>query len=127
MSLEAIAAMLGHRSPRMTLVYPRISNDSVAEQYFPTTRVVESVSVPLCVDDDLGAQTHRRQLADGHCTRPAQLDCSYQTICEGCGFFQTDEEFLPLLRRQRDNAEALADFERAHIFKELVEGLTKES
>ncbi len=127
MSLEAIAAMLGHRSPRMTLVYARISNDSVAEQYFRATRVVESVGVPLCVDDDLGAQTHRRQLADGHCTRPAQLDCSYQTICEGCGFFQTDEEFLPILRRQRDNAEALADFERAHIFKELVEGLTKES
>ena len=126
MSLEAIAAMLGHRSPRMTLVYARISNDSVAEQYFRATRVVESVGVPLCVDDDLGAQTHRRQLADGHCTRPTQLDCSYQTICEG-RFFQTDEEFLPLLRRQRDNAEALADFERAHIFKELVEGLTKES
>jgi hypothetical protein len=62
----------------------------------------------------------------GHCTRPAQLDCSYQTICEGCGFFQTDEEFLPILRRQRDNAEALADFERGHIFKELIDGMTKD-
>ena len=43
MSLEAIAAMLGHRSPRMTLVYARISNDSVAEQYFRATQAVEVV------------------------------------------------------------------------------------
>ena len=31
MSLEAIAALLGHRSPRMTLVYARISDTTVAE------------------------------------------------------------------------------------------------
>ncbi len=126
MSLEAIAAMLGHRSPRMTLVYARISNDSVAEQYFKATQVVESVGVPLCVDEDAPGARNRRQLANGHCTRPAQLDCSYQTICEGCGFFQTDEEFLPILRRQLDDASSLADFERAHIFKELIDGLTKD-
>ena len=31
MSLEAIAALLGHRSPRMTLVYARISDTNVAD------------------------------------------------------------------------------------------------
>lgn len=34
MSLEAIAALLGHRSLTMTLVYARIANQTVREQYF---------------------------------------------------------------------------------------------
>jgi len=128
MSLEAIAAMLGHRSPRMTLVYARISNDSVAEQYFRATKLVESVGIPLPVgDDDPDTRGHRRQLANGHCTRPVQLDCSYQTICEGCGFFETGPEFIPILRRQHDDALSQADFERAHILKELIDGMTKDS
>jgi integrase len=37
MSLEAIAALLGHRSPRMTLVYARIADTVVADQYFNAT------------------------------------------------------------------------------------------
>ena len=42
MSLEAIAALLGHRSPRMTLVYARIADTVVADQYFTATRAVEA-------------------------------------------------------------------------------------
>jgi site-specific recombinase XerD len=34
MSLEAIAALLGHRSLTMTLVYARIANQTVRDQYF---------------------------------------------------------------------------------------------
>jgi integrase len=126
MSLEAIAALLGHRSPRMTLVYARISSERVAEQYFAATGAVETVSGPRGVDAEarLLAQDHRRLLGNGRCTRPAQLDCSYQTICEGCGFFETGPEFLTILRRQKDNALEQADFERQHIYQELIEGLT---
>ena len=126
MSLEAIAAMLGHRSPRMTLVYARISNDSVAQQYFRATEAVEAVGTALPIDDEATwrAREHRRLLGNGHCTRPALLDCRYQTICEGCGFFETGPEFVSILRRQRDSAEDLADFERAKIYTELVDGLT---
>ena len=126
MSLEAIAKLLGHRSPRMTLVYARISNDSVAEQYFRATQAVEVTGGVPVVDEEarLLARSHPRLLANGHCTRPAQLDCSYQTICEGCGFFETGPEFIPILRRQKDNAVEQADFERTHIFQELIDGLT---
>jgi hypothetical protein len=126
MSLEAIAALLGHRSPRMTLVYARISNDVVAAQYFAATQSVEAVSGPPSVDPEarLLAQDHHRLLGNGRCTRPAQLDCSYQTICEGCGFFETGPEFLTILRRQKDNALEQADFERQHIYQELIDGLT---
>jgi len=37
MSLEAIAALLGHRSMRMTLTYARISDRTVAAEYFRVT------------------------------------------------------------------------------------------
>ena len=42
MSLEAIAALLGHRSMRMTMVYARIANRTVAEEYFAVTEKVEA-------------------------------------------------------------------------------------
>jgi len=129
MSLEAIAELLGHRSPRMTLVYARISNDSVAQQYFRAMQAVEAVGSAAAPDEEarMLAQGHHRQLGNGRCARPAQLDCSYQTICEGCGFFETGPEFLSILRRQKDNATDQADFERAHVFKELNEGMTTDN
>ncbi len=65
MSLEAIAALLVHRSPRMTLVYARISNENVADQYFQATQVVESDSARAAPADDgtrERAEIHRRLL-----------------------------------------------------------------
>ena len=52
------------------------------------------------------------------------LDSAYQTICEGCGFFETGPEFIPILRRQRQSATSQGDFEREHIYQELIDGLT---
>jgi integrase len=43
MSLEAIAAMLGHRSMRMTLVYARIADRTVADQYFAAADKVDAL------------------------------------------------------------------------------------
>jgi site-specific recombinase XerD len=43
MSLEAIAALLGHKSLRMTLVYARIADRKVADEYFRVTEQVESL------------------------------------------------------------------------------------
>src|SRR5205085_8784707 len=43
MSLEAIAALLGHRSMRMTLVYARIADRTVAEEYFTVAEKVEAL------------------------------------------------------------------------------------
>jgi len=42
MSLEAIAALLGHRSMDMTLTYARISDETVADAYFKVTEAVEA-------------------------------------------------------------------------------------
>jgi integrase len=43
MSLEAIAALLGHRSLSMTLVYARIADRTVANEYFAVSEKVEAL------------------------------------------------------------------------------------
>jgi len=126
MSLEAIAALLGHRSPRMTLVYARISDTTVAEQYFTATDALEAGSETTAArfDNDAvahAAQLHRRLLGNGHCTRPVELDCRFHTICEGCGFFQTGPEFIPILRRQRDDATTHGDHARSQLYNQLID------
>jgi integrase len=129
MSLEAIAALLGHRSPRMTLVYARIADTVVANQYFNATSTVEAETAAVTASSDQDravAVEHRRLLGNGHCTRPVELDCRFQTICEGCGFYETGPEFIPILRRQRDNAAEHADFARAQLYDNLVRVIDNE-
>jgi integrase len=120
MSLEAIAALLGHRSPRMTLVYARISDTNVAEQYFKATQAVEADTQAGSTPRDPTGETPRRLLANGYCTRPLELDCRFQTICEGCGFYETDVDFVDILSRQRDDATAHADTIRTKLYDDLV-------
>jgi hypothetical protein len=43
MSLEAIAALLGHRSMPMTMVYARIADRAVADEYFSVSAKVEAL------------------------------------------------------------------------------------
>ncbi len=122
MSLDAIAALLGHRSPRMTLVYTRIADTKVAGEHFNATSAVEADAAAALT---AGAAIYDppatwRLLANGHCTRPQDLDCRFQTICEGCGFFETGPEFVPILRRQRDDAAGQGDRTRMRLYDELV-------
>ncbi len=130
MSLEAIAALLGHRSMKMTLTYARITDTTIAEEYFRVTAAVEA----NYRGDELPATTagaamtqlaadHRRLLGNGHCNRPAALDCVYESICERCGFFETGTEFVPVLIRQRDHATDHGQPDRARLFTGLLEDL----
>ena len=125
MSLEAIAALLGHRSPRMTLVYARISDTTVAEQYFTATASRRSRhhrrQPHRPATTATHAQLHRRLLGNGHCTRPLELDCRFQTICEGCGFYETGPQFVTILRRQRDDAAAHTDPTRTKLYDQLID------
>ncbi|MDQ6784935.1 MAG: tyrosine-type recombinase/integrase [Actinomycetota bacterium] len=130
MSLEAIAALLGHRSMKMTLTYARITDTTIAEEYFRVTAAVEA----NYRGDELPATTagaamtelaadHRRLLGNGHCNRPAALDCVYESICERCGFFETGTEFVPVLIRQRDHAADHDQPDRARLFTGLLDNL----
>jgi hypothetical protein len=46
----------------------------------------------------------RRLLGNGYCTRPAELDCAFETVCETCVHFATGTEFTPIIVRQRNHA-----------------------
>jgi hypothetical protein len=128
-SLEAIAALLKHRSMRMTLTYARISDRTVAEEYFKVTEGVEARyrgndSLPADIDGAktwrLAADAQRRLLGNGHCTRPRGARLPVRGICERCGFFETGPEFIPMLRRQRNHAADHGDLERTQSFRGRV-------
>ena len=114
MSLEAIAALLGHKSMRMTMVYAKIANRTVADEYFKVSEKVEALydapkELPATAEGaemrKLRAEMHRRMLGNGYCARPVGLDCHFESICESCTYFQTTLEFRPTLatpaRRRR--------------------------
>lgn len=129
MSLEAIAALLGHRSMRMTMVYARIADRTVAEEYFAVSDKVEALygqarALPAEAEGTemakLRKEMHQRMLGNGYCARPVELDCHFESICESCTFFVTTIEFKPTLQRQRDDAEAKGQVGRQKIFDGLL-------
>ncbi len=60
-------------------------------------------------------------LSNGLCTRPAELDCRMETVCETCAYFATGPEFVPVLLRQRDHARAQNQDDRAALFDKLID------
>lgn len=131
MSLEAIAAMLGHKSMDMTLVYAKIANRTVANEYFAVADQIDALYArPAQLPADaLGpnmarlSREHSRLLGNGYCTRPAAMDCVYETVCETCTFFQTTIAFRPTLHAQRDDAAAKGQTRRAEIYDNLLTSL----
>ena len=63
---------------------------------------------------------HHRLLGNGYCTRPPELDCAFEAICETCTFFQTGIEFRPTLQRQRDHAAEHDQHHRVDLFDRLL-------
>lgn len=133
MSLEAIAALLGHKTMTMTMVYARIADRTVAEEYFQVTEKVEALyhdpskailpaETEGTVMRQIRTETHRL-LGNGYCARPEKLDCHFETICEGCTFFLTTIEFRPTLQRQRDDAACKGQIGRQAIFNGILERL----
>jgi hypothetical protein len=99
MSLEAIAALLGHRSLDMTAQLPA---DAIGPRMARLRR------------------EHHRMLGNGWCTRPPQLDCAFESICETCTYFQTSIEFRPTLQAQHDDATAKHQDHRGQLFASLL-------
>jgi hypothetical protein len=85
MSLEAIAALLGHRSLDMTLRYTKIASRTVADEYFAVTEKVEAIyGQPAQLPADAAGpkmtrprREHHRllawRLAGKHCSQPDAL------------------------------------------------------
>ncbi len=75
----------------------RIADRTVADEYFAVSEKVEALydrgSLPA---DAEGTQMlkqrremHSRMLGNGHCARPVEMDCHFESICESCAFFVT--------------------------------------
>jgi hypothetical protein len=119
----------------MTIRYARIANHTVADEYHAVSAKVEALyaEAPVLGADAEGPTMrrvraeHHRMLANGWCTRPAELDCAYDTICEGCGFFATTVEFKPTLQRQADHAAAHDQPERATIYRRIIATLDEDA
>ncbi|MPZ15525.1 MAG: tyrosine-type recombinase/integrase [Chloroflexi bacterium] len=136
MPLEAIAALLGHRSLSMTLVYARIADRTVANEYFAVSEKVEALynqpqELPADAEGTqmrkLRAEMHPRMLGNGYCARPIEMDCHFESICESCTFFVTTSDFRPTLQRQRDNAVAKGQVGRQHVFDTLLARLDEDA
>jgi site-specific recombinase XerD len=132
MRLEAIAALLGHRSMEMTLTYARIADRVVADEYAAVTAQVDAlyntagISGGLPAEIETAAMTrlrtesHARMLGNGMCTRPVELECRMESACETCAYFKTGPEFVPILLRQRDHAKEHGQTDRIRLFEDLV-------
>jgi hypothetical protein len=131
MSLEAIAAMLGHKTLRMTLVCARVADQTVADAYDRVSDQVDALyTKPAGLHRDgngSAAMTHtspdhdQRLLGNGHCNRPAALDCQFESICESCAHFSTNTSFDPVLRAQGDHATERDQHARIDLFQLLLD------
>jgi site-specific recombinase XerD len=130
MRLEAIAALLGHRKMEMTLIYARIANRVVADEYQAVSAKIDALygqQLELPADYEttgmakLRREATARMLGNGLCTRPVELDCRMESACETCAYFRTGVEFLPTLTRQRDHAQCHGQAERAELFDQLIQ------
>jgi site-specific recombinase XerD len=130
MRLEAIAALLGHQKMEMTLIYAKIANRVVADEYAAVSAKIDALyGQPPALPADyettgmarLRREAHARMLGNGLCTRPAELDCRMESACETCAYFRTGTEFLPILVRQRDHARDHGQAGRAALFDGLIQ------
>ena len=138
MRLEAIAALLGHRSMEMTLTYARIADRVVADEYESVTAQIDALynaastpgTLPAEIETAamarLRREAHARMLGNGLCTRPVELECRMESACETCAYFQTGPEFVPVLIRQRDHARDHDQADRAALFDGLLERIAGE-
>jgi site-specific recombinase XerD len=130
MRLEAIAALLGHQKMDMTLIYAKIANRVVADEYAAVSAKIDALyGQPPTLPADyettgmarLRREAHARMLGNGLCTRPAKLDCRMESACETCAYFRTGTQFLPILIRQRDHARDHGQADRAALFDGLIQ------
>jgi Phage integrase family len=127
-TLATQAINRGNHSLDMTLRYAKIANRTVADEYFAVTDKVDALyatASPLPADP-IGPKMarlrreHHRHLGNGHCTRPQELDCAFESICETCTLFQTSIEFRPILQTQHDDATTKGQQNRAALFDQLL-------
>jgi len=118
MSLQALMALLGHRTPEMTIRYARLSSPTLRSAYDQALgkvapRIpVAPAGLPAVPDrvSWLSAEMLKTRVAHGFCARELAAEaCPYANVCETCANFVTTPEFAPALGAQLDDIRALRD------------------
>jgi integrase len=118
MSLQALMALLGHRTPEMTIRYARLSSPTLRAAYDQAVgkvapRIpVAPVGLPAIPDRVgwLSAEMLKTRVAHGYCARELAAEaCPYANVCETCPNFVTTPEFAPAIRAQLDDVRELRD------------------
>jgi hypothetical protein len=119
----------------MTLIYARIANRVVADEYAAVSAKIDALygqqpGLPADYETTgmarLRRETQARMLGNGLCTRPVELDCRMESACETCAYFRTSVQFLPTLTRQRDHARERGQDERTALFDGLIQRLDEQ-
>jgi hypothetical protein len=85
-----------------------------------------TASPPVLPGDVIGPKMarlrreHHRMPGNGYCTRPPELDCAFESICETRTFFQTSIEFRLTLAAQHDDAITKHQDHRGQPFASLL-------
>jgi len=108
----------------------------VQQEYTQVSQHLEEISRAAVLDPDKLTlveggqmkrlrQDHWRMLGNGYCTRPDGVPCEYETICESCPCFSTTVEFLPVLNKQKQDAENKGQTQRMEVFARLIQSVGK--
>ena len=126
-----------HKTLRMTLVYARVADTTVADAYDQVTDQVDALytkpaglrsnGTGTASMNQLATEYDQRMLGNGYCNRPATLECQFESICESCAYYTTDKTFTPVLEAQRDHAADRDQYHRVDLFQMLIDRNTQEA
>ena len=117
MSLQALMALLGHRSPEMTIRYARLASPTLRAAYDQAIgkmrKLLPVVTTAPAVPDRvewLRSEMLKTRVAHGYCARDLAAEaCAYANICETFPNFVTAPEFAPALSAQLADVHQLRD------------------
>ena len=118
LSLPALMALLGHRTPEMTLRYARLSSPTLRRAYDEAMGKLRPriplapVGRPAMSDklEWLASEMLKTRLAHGYCARELVAEaCPYANVCENCANFVAAPEFAPILNSQLADVRRLRD------------------
>lgn len=142
MDLASIATLLGHTCLDMTMVYARIANPKLRQEFERVSEQVQAFYSTVAKDSNgssspvvlpVGAlgpamvvtkrELEWRRLGNGWCTRRAYLDCRHELVCERCVHFNTAWLFTSALEAQHEDALHKGQQARVEVFARLLDSL----
>ena len=116
MSLQGLMALLGHVTPEMTLRYATLASPTLRAGYdaaigkvrrsLPVAPVGRPIVPPKV--EWIASEFLKTRVATGFCSRHLAAEaCPYANVCEGCDNFVPTPQFVPALRAQLVDIEAL--------------------